>query len=192
MAAIGAIACAVGIVSAQDPPKLKLGDRLDPGTTGPGTKPEYATTQWEQLVAPGWDPAKEFRGLDLGMLGDSDPRAMEMLERLRAEWKRAPVNPKLEGARIRIPGFVVPLERAGDKVTEFLLVPYFGACIHTPPPPANQIIHARARTPLGGLQAMNAIWASGVITVDASDTIMGHAGYRMQVHSTEPYKWAAK
>lgn len=48
---------------------------------------------------------------------------------------------KLDGKTIRLPGFVLPIEYDGTKVTEFLLVPWVGACIHTPPPPANQIVH---------------------------------------------------
>ena len=48
---------------------------------------------------------------------------------------------ELDGTTIRMPGFVLPIEYAGTKVTEFLLVPWVGACIHTPPPPANQIVH---------------------------------------------------
>lgn len=51
--------------------------------------------------------------------------------------------PELEGQLIRMPGFALPLEFAGKGVKEFLLVPYLGACIHTPPPPANQMIFVR-------------------------------------------------
>ena len=49
----------------------------------------------------------------------------------------------LDGETIRMPGYVLPLEFDGSKVKEFLLVPFVGACIHTPPPPANQIVHVR-------------------------------------------------
>lgn len=41
---------------------------------------------------------------------------------------------------IVLDGYVLPLTWQGDRVTEFLLVPWIGACIHTPPPPSNQII----------------------------------------------------
>ncbi|MGL4829805.1 MAG: DUF3299 domain-containing protein, partial [Vibrio sp.] len=51
------------------------------------------------------------------------------------------VRTELNGSRVKIPGFVIPLEGDDQKVTEFLLVPYFGACIHVPPPPPNQIIY---------------------------------------------------
>jgi len=48
---------------------------------------------------------------------------------------------ELNGQKVSIPGYLLPLEITGSSVTEFLLVPYFGACIHAPPPPPNQIVH---------------------------------------------------
>ena len=48
---------------------------------------------------------------------------------------------------VALPGFVLPLEYEGKKVAEFLLVARVGACIHTPPPPPNQIVHVVAETP---------------------------------------------
>ena len=53
------------------------------------------------------------------------------------------VRPELNGSTVKIPGFVIPLEGDENTVTEFLLVPYFGACIHVPPPPPNQIIYVK-------------------------------------------------
>jgi hypothetical protein len=55
-------------------------------------------------------------------------------------------NKALNNKDIRIPGYLLPLEYADNKkITEFLLVPFFGACIHTPPPPPNQIIHVKSK-----------------------------------------------
>ena len=52
------------------------------------------------------------------------------------------VNPDLLGKRILLPGFIVPITFNEEReVTEFFLVPFFGACIHVPPPPPNQIVH---------------------------------------------------
>ena len=72
-----------------------------------------------------WDPMASLKGLKLENLQDSDPRAMEALQKIRDAWNNAPIEPSLNGERIRIPGFVIPLEKSGSKVTEFLLVPYF-------------------------------------------------------------------
>ena len=94
----------------------------------------------------------------------------------------------LNGSRIRIPGFIVPLENQRGQITEFLLVPYFGACIHTPPPPSNQIIHVLPVKPLKNEQTMDAVWVSGVLETTRSDTGMGSAGYRMKAETVAPYR----
>ena len=106
----------------------------------------FRETRWYELGPTGWDPYKEARELRRNGTGfsDTDPRAAELLKKLRDIWDNAPINPAMDGAAIRIPGYVVPLEQGKGGVTEFLLVPYFGACIHTPPPPSNQILRVTA------------------------------------------------
>ena len=144
--------------------------------------------KWEAMVPKGWDPSGEFKNLDLSKMQDSDPKAMEALDKLKQAWDNAPAEPSLNGRKIRIAGFALPLERKGDKVVEFLLVPYFGACIHTPPPPANQIIHAKSDKPLTGVRMMVPIWAYGTLSVARGDTTWGVAGYRLTVDKVAPYE----
>jgi hypothetical protein len=57
------------------------------------------------------------------------------------------VNPALDGQLVRMPGYLLPLETSGKRIREFLLVPWVGACIHTPPPPPNQIVHVTLDQP---------------------------------------------
>jgi hypothetical protein len=157
----------------------------------PAAEP-WPEIKWEALVPKGWDPSKEFKNLDFSKLQDSDPRAMEALDKLKREWDNAPAEPSLNGQRIRIAGFALPLERQGDKVTEFLIVPYFGACIHTPPPPANQIIHAKSAKPLSGVKMMVPLWTYGTLTVQRGETAWGVAGYQLTVDKVAPYENAKK
>ena len=116
-----------------------------------------------------------------------DPAAA-MLKKMRETWDNAPTNNAMDGKAVRIPGYVVPLEEGKGGMTEFLLVPYFGACIHSPPPPANQIIHVLPKTPAPGLRSMDAVWVSGTMKLVRSDTSMGTSGYRMDAVLVEPYK----
>ena len=148
----------------------------------------WPEVKWEALMPTGWDPSSEFKGLDLSRLKDSDPRAIEVLDRIKKVWDDAPANLAMNGKAGRIAGFAIPLERQGDKVTEFLIVPYFGACIHTPPPPANQIIHARSSRPLSGIESMMPIWSYGTFSVQRGETAWGVAGYRMKVHKIARYE----
>lgn len=148
--------------------------------------------KWEAMVPKGWDPSAEFKGLDLAKMQDSDPRAMEALDKLKKAWDNAPAEPALNGRKLRIAGFALPLEREGPDgkggVTEFLIVPYFGACIHTPPPPANQIIHAKSTKPLAGVKMMVPIWTYGTLTVQRGETTWGVAGYLLTVDKVAPYE----
>ncbi|MBX3636184.1 MAG: DUF3299 domain-containing protein [Rubrivivax sp.] len=146
------------------------------------------TITWEDLVPRDWDPFKDFKDLNFQMLDDGDPRAMELLKRMRKVWDEAPVNEALAGQLIRLPGFIVPLEDSREGLKEFLLVPYFGACIHSPPPPANQIIHVVPARPARGLRSMDAVWVSGPLALDRVDSHMGMAGYRIAATEVAPYK----
>ena len=170
---------------AADKPGYNVGDRL-PQKPAPGGS-GYKETTWDALMPADWNPAKEFQSLDLANLSDSDPRATKALEQLRSALDNAPVVSTLNGARIRIAGFTVPLESARGQISEFLLVPYFGACIHTPPPPANQIIHVTPVKPYKSEQAIEAVWVSGPLETVRSETGLGAAGYRMRAEAIAPY-----
>lgn len=62
-------------------------------------------------------------------------------------YRNSAVNTELNNQIITLSGYLLPLDLSGNAVTDFLLVPYVGACIHTPPPPQNQIVHAISATP---------------------------------------------
>lgn len=149
------------------------------------SKSKFREILWDDLIPPNWNPLKEFQGMNLGMLNDGDPRATALLNRMREVWDQAPINDKMDGALVRIPGFVVPLEDSKEGMKEFLLVPYFGACIHSPPPPANQIIHVQLSQPVRGLRSMEAVWIQGPLQAFRFDSFMGVSGYRMQAQAVE-------
>ena len=152
----------------------------------------YKKLSWDELVPKNWNPAKRFRKFNLATLSDADPRAMEVLRIMKEEWDNAPTDPSLDGKKVKISGFVVPIEEKERAVTEFLLVPYFGACIHVPPPPANQIIHVISAKPIKHLHAMDAVWVTGELKVAryARETLMGTgaSGYQINSRVVTPYK----
>lgn len=166
----------------------KVGDRLEQHSSS-SAKSAYKTVTWDDLMPKNWDPMTEFKKVDFSKMKDSDPRAMDALNKLRQEWNNAPIEPSIDGAHVRIPGFIVPLEVVHHRITEFLLVPYFGGCIHVPPPPSNQIIHVFPQKPLKkGMQSMDAVWISGAMKIAPSDTDMGSASYKMKAEVVEPYQ----
>ena len=116
-----------------------------------------------------------------------------------AEKKRAAasaVNPALDGKTVRMPGYVLPLEFSGTKVTEFLLVPWVGACIHTPPPEPNQIVYVKPDKAFEMRRMFDAVWVTGRIAAAGSkrsvQIVDGSAdidvGYSLRASVVEPYQ----
>lgn len=157
------------------------------GVSKPAATGTFREIKWDDLVPKDWDPLKQFKNMNFSLMNDSDPRANELLKRMRETWDNAPTNNDMDGAAVRIPGFLVPLEETKAGLKEFLLVPYFGACIHSPPPPANQIIHVKTDKPTKGFHSMDTVWISGTLKTLRSDSYMGASGYRMDAVVVEPY-----
>jgi hypothetical protein len=95
---------------------------------------------------------------------------------------------EMDGKAIRIPGFIVPLEFNDDKtVSQFFLVPFFGACIHVPPPPPNQVIHV---TSSNGVKLENLYtphWVSGVVNSVFIENEIATATYAMDAVDVEVF-----
>lgn len=121
-------------------------------------------------------------------------RRKEVTEKQRAVAKA--VNPELDGKLVRLPGYLLPLEFSGKQVTEFLLVPWVGACVHTPPPPPNQIVHVKSDKPFELKGMFDAVWVTGrmaaaaakksVHIVDGSSEV--DVGYAIMASQVEAYK----
>lgn len=130
-------------------------------------------------------------GIDVeGLLAKRDAVA----ERKRAAARAG--NPAIDGKVVRIPGYVLPLEFSGKKVSEFLLVPWVGACIHTPPPEPNQIVHVKPDKAFDIRRMFDAVWVTGRIaaspTTKSVEIVDGSAdvevAYSLRASSVEPYE----
>lgn len=144
---------------------------------------------WDDLLPADWQPEKLLEDFNVEDVADEDPRAAELMEKLQALWQQAPVVPELDGRRVRLPGFVVPVNLQADRIDAFLLVPYFGACIHVPPPPANQTVYVRTpedRPYIGAL--FDTVWVEGTMRVGTFDSDLGNAGYRIEQALVAPYE----
>ena len=145
------------------------------------------TLSWEELIpegAPPPPPPQAFH--DLSQLADalaaeSGPAAQQA--------PAAPVVEALDGQQVRLPGYVVPLDVDSEgRVREFLLVPYFGACIHVPPPPSNQIVHVRTTQQLVLDDLWQPFWIEGKLRVEHSSSDLAEAGYQLQGERIRPYE----
>ncbi len=143
----------------------------------------YQRIDWDSLLPDDYQPEViiEKYMKQLAELDDSDPKAMQLYGTIQAELENAPINEKLNNKKVQLAGFITPLENTGGLVTEFLLVPYFGACIHVPPPPINQTVLIQMEKGQG-IKTDNIydpIWASGEILAEGSKTDLAQAGYRI-------------
>lgn len=147
--------------------------------------------QWEDLMPKDWNPEavleRALAGKKASELMDGSPDAQRLLTEYMSAMSTAPVVEELDGKRVRLAGFVVPLEFGGAEVTEFLLVPYFGACIHVPPPPANQIVYVKTETAYPLTQLFDAVRVTGTLKAQTYLNLLGDAGYTMEVREVEPY-----
>jgi hypothetical protein len=106
------------------------------------------------------------------------------------------VRADLDERRVRLPGYVLPLQFEGSQVSEFLLVPFVGACIHTPPPPANQMVHVTASEPFDSEGLFAAVWVEGIMRVGRAEyeltlvdgTGAVAAGYRLEAARVTSYR----
>ncbi len=148
----------------------------------PALADQPRTIMWDALVPDGWiappPPAYD-------PFFDDDPTAPPAAQ-AHAD---APIVAELDGAHVRLPGYIVPLELDGQLLLEFLMVPYLGACIHVPPPPANQVVHVTLDEPLELTSIYEPFWVTGVLSARRVDSQLATAGYTMRAERIDKYTY---
>lgn len=150
------------------------------------------TLDWPQLipegapvVAPQLTPLHDLS--QLSALGDA--LAAEAAPPATQQAPDAPVVMALDGQRVKLPGYIVPLEVSEEgRTTEFLLVPYYGACIHVPPPPSNQIVHIFSEMGVRVEDLYQPYWIEGQLQVKATRSELADAGYQMAAEKIYAYE----
>jgi len=147
---------------------------------------------WEDLIPDDFvQPENPFATMpqdEIDKLLDGSEESNAELARLEEEFYYAPVVDQLDGKRVRIAAYITPLDFDGQtKLKEFLLVPYVGACMHTPPPPANQVVHAESAETIEMQSIYDPVWAIGTIHTDTVKSDLAESGYRLTVEEVLPY-----
>jgi hypothetical protein len=164
------------------PRGIVLHGQLGPQTPIPLGDPSAALSDlaaqlggFNNLDAPPRRVADAYGGAGIGNLKGLQPEGVD----IRAD---------LDGKIIRMAGFVTPLAFEGGRISEFLLVPFVGACIHVPPPPANQIVYVsgvKGYSPSGGL--LYPVWVTGRLRAVPIDTDLANVGYQIVGAKVEAY-----
>ena len=179
----------------------------EPATSQPvywGVKEgEPLTIMWEDLMPEGSEEAlmqeyEEFYAMlekryaaNTTTLADADPYAA-IAEGSEFDFMPQLGNfetvDELDGVLVRIPGYVVPFDfNSNAKLKEFLFVPYMGACIHTPPPPPNQIVFIRAEPSVQVKDIWAPYWIEGTIHTERTDNELGDTAYTLDMDTIDPY-----
>jgi len=137
--------------------------------------------KWEDLIPPGVPYAKIIGE------GEIDARADRWLPVF--DKNATKLNRKLNGAYIKMPGYMLPIDMTSAGVTSFLMVPYAGACVHVPPPPANQLVFVESKKPWVTAQQWDAVWVTGQIRHELQSTTLADIGYSLDADLIEPYEW---
>lgn len=134
------------------------------------------------VIPPQLAPLHDMSQLGNALSAESAPAA-------RQQAPDAPVVKSLDGQQIKLPGYIVPLEVSEEgRTTEFLLVPYYGACIHVPPPPSNQIVHIFSEMGVRIEDLYQPYWIEGKLQVRASSSELADAGYQMEAEKIYAYE----
>ena len=99
------------------------------------------------------------------------------------------LNPALNGAYIKMPGYIIPIDISTAGVTSFILVPYVGACLHTPPPPPNQLVFVNTRKPWPSDNLWDAVWVTGEMRHELQSTDVAETGYVLSADAMEVFEW---
>jgi len=144
---------------------------------------------WEDMIPPDAPKIAPITAPIHNLSGLSDALSVESAPAAHQQAPHAPVVKALDGKNVRLPGYIVPLEVSEEgRVTEFLLVPYFGACIHVPPPPSNQIVHVTSELGVKVEELYQPYWIEGPMQVKATSSELADAGYQMEADKILVYE----
>ncbi|MEM5521769.1 DUF3299 domain-containing protein [Sulfitobacter sp. AS59] len=136
---------------------------------------------WDDLIPPGLPYAE--------IIGEGEIDAINDTWNPIYDANAVKLNEALNGAYITMPGFIIPFDISAKGITSFMLVPYVGACIHTPPPPANQLVMVDSAKPWPGDQLWDAVWVTGTMRTQLQSTKLGQTGYSLTADDMKVFEW---
>lgn len=150
-----------------------------------------ASIEWDNLIAASHSEVAIMSRYQaqIDSLEEDSPELGEIYSKIYSELDQAPLNKTLHNKWVKLSGFIAPLSYHNGNITEFLLVPYFGACIHVPAPPVNQTVLVKTALDKGIKleDSFEPIWVSGQIQLEEKKTDIGTAGYSIKEAKIEFY-----
>lgn len=161
---------------------------------------EYSEVEWTDLMpkedlAALLDPPDFLSGIEDGSQQDSVAalNQREIVDNKAKRYRDALSSTQaiedFNGKSIRIPGYIVPLEQNEQReVTSFFVVPYFGACLHMPPPPPNQILYVEYEEGIALENLQYPFWFEGKLKIELSQRELGTSAYTLHIDNYQLYE----
>lgn len=159
---------------------------------------EFKRIQWVDLmpkedVETLYNPPQEIFDITEDEEGEMSEEGFEnMMKAMDEDYQKALSSTKviesLNNQKIEIPGFIVPLIIEGDKTTEFFIVPYFGACMHYPPPPPNQTIFAEYKAGIDISKIYEPYHFLGTLTIFKYQNDIAQSTYHLYIDSIKDFQ----
>ena len=151
----------------------------------------YREIGWEELMPEGEEERlAQLYQQQMAMLYSGGPVAEGSAADAMVQIGTFNTVKELNETKIRIPGYTVPFEYgANAEITEFLLVPYYGACLHAPPPPPNQTVFAMTDEPIKLRDLAQAVWIEGTMYTQTQESELADAAYTIRVEKVEIYEY---
>ena len=138
----------------------------------------YADLDWTHMMPPE----------DIKLLEDAPPVVHVGTQRMKQVGTLHTVA-ALDGRKVRLTGYVVPLESdAEGRMTEFFFVPFYGACIHVPPPPPNMLVHVRLSKGIDTPSLYDPLVLRGVLHTQQTSNAMAASAYAVDGAALGPYR----
>lgn len=178
--------------SSSTPSEPQVGDRIsEPETPRRSVPNGVREIGWEELLPEGEEERlAQLYQQQMALLYSGGPIAEGSAADQMIQIGTFNTVKELNELKVRIPGYTVPFEfGANAEITEFLLVPYYGACLHAPPPPPNQTVFAMTEDPIRLRDLAQAVWIEGTLFTQTQESELADAAYTIRVDRVEVYEY---
>lgn len=139
---------------------------------------EFIDLDWADLLPEGQQVIPPAIQALIDHDGPDMSRAQPPSQGVRTDWN---------GEIVRLPGFVLPIDYSGTGVTAFILVPFVGACVHVPPPPANQLVFVTTAEPYQSSGLFEPVNVIGMFGTASTSTQLADIAYALSADRIEPF-----
>ena len=144
-------------------------------------EPSYEIDKWSTLIDPNFNQEKvvNFYKEKVKKAKEGTAQEVAIYAELQKSLKEAGTNKSIEAKRVKLSGYIVPVDIDGEKVNKFLFFPDQAACIHVPASPANQTIYVTTLKDKGVLMedAYEPIVVYGTLKLQTANVATGTASF---------------